>query len=331
MKFQSGGYIILLISCLLSVGCDDKEGINPEGLFPPLGAAFSSAGGEVTFFNLSTGDIVDTRSLNGHYTQSASFSLSGTFLYLTDNHADNVAIYSLPAFEFSASLPNGGAPIDLCINRAATQVYLINANGNLRRYNQIDGGVDTVAVGLQPRRLALTPIEERHVWIACRGDSSVYIVDLNGFFCSDTLRFESPPSDIRFSPDGNLAYIALQDEEGIRVFDAHTYEENEDNELDAGPGPMDLAINRDGTVLVASDSTLGQVRVYNLVNHGDWSLAVGGSAGRVRFSRNQMFYVISCEENIVISVNSASVPPMIADTVCVPPTVRELALWETQL
>jgi hypothetical protein len=100
--------------------------------------------------------------------------------------------------------------------------------------------------------------------------------------------------------------------------------------LAAGPGPMDLAIDHDGMVLVASDSTLGRVRVWDLIDHEDWSLNVGGGAGRVRFSRGQMFYVISFDENHVVSVDTSSEPPVIADTIHVPSQVRELALWETQ-
>jgi DNA-binding beta-propeller fold protein YncE len=274
MKRQVGGYIVLIICGLLYVGCDDKIDPHVVGLFPPLGAAFSVAGGEVTFFDLTTGEIKDTREMNG-YTISASFALSGNAVYLTNNDADNVAIYELPEFEPAVSLPNGGVPLDLCINRAATVVYLINANGNLRRYNQVDEGIDTVAVGMNPRRLTLTPVEERNLWVACRGDSSVHIVDLNSFSCSDRLKFDQQPSDIRFSPDGNLAYVALQGFGGIHVIDAHTLAEIE--VLQAGPGPMDLAIDHEGRLLVASDSTLGRVKVWDLLDHQDWSLNVGGS------------------------------------------------------
>ena len=322
---------MFVLCCLLYAGCSDKVvPPTPGPIYPPIGAAFSAAGGEVTFFSLITNEITIQKEISG-YTSSAAFALVGSFLYIADNYLDMIAIYSLPGMERVDLLETGGVPLDLCLNRTANQIFLINANGNFRRYGRDDSNVDTLGVGLGPRRLALTPNEEMQTWIACRGDSSVYIVDLVDFFAHDTLHFSSPPSDICFTPDGATAFVALQSEQGVQMIDAHSLAVL--GILDAGPGPMDLAINREGTILVASDSTLGQVRIWNIENHENptvWDIDVGERAGRVRFSRGNTFYVMSREENHVVCVDVSVEPPEIVSTIDVPPQIREIALWETQ-
>ncbi|MBU1921083.1 hypothetical protein KKG66_09565, partial [bacterium] len=315
MKFGHGGFWLFILCCLFSTGCKDKVAqTDPYPIYPPVGAAFSAESGEVTFFSLLTNEITVTREI-GEVVSSAAFALPGTALYLANNYLGKIAIYSLPHMERIDLLETGGVPLDLCLNRVATKIFLINANGNFRRFGRDDTNVDTLGVGLAPRRLTLKPVEEMQVWIACRGDSSVYIVDLLDFFAHDTLHFQTPPSDVCFSLGGDIAYIALQNGHGIARLSSDTFAES--SRLSAGPGPIDLALSHEGTMLVASDSTLGEVRIWNFESGASWTqmdIPVGGSAGRIRFASNNTFYVISRAESHVVCIDLRGPTPEIIDT-----------------
>lgn len=328
---KHGGLWLFILCCLLSAGCKDKI-IPPEPnpLYAPLGAAFCSGDGTVTFFSLITNEITSSWDIGG-FVSSAAFARNGTALYVANNYLGKIGVYTLPNMQRVDLLETGGIPHDLCLNQAATQIFLINSNGNFRRYGHTDVDVDTLGVGLAPRRLALKPDHENEVWIACRGDSSVYVVDLEHFYADDTLRFDDVPSDVCFSVSGDIAYVALQNRAGIARLSTESYQEL-GSRLDSGPGPIDLAINREGMMLVASDSSSGIVKVWNFASGANWTqmdLNVGRSAGRVRFANNNTFYVLLRENCQVVCVDTRGQLPEITDRIDMPSTVTELALWET--
>ena len=221
--------------------------------------------------------------------------------------------------------------MDLQINASGAYAYVITQNSNFWVYSISSGQADTLEIGNTPRRVAIRPPYGVQAWIACAGDSTVRVVELQNLHSTDTLQFNLRPSAVAFSPDGNRAYVALAGTPGIiMVIDATTFEVI--NELQAGTGPFELAMSNDGRHLAAADSAGGRTRIWNLDSEHHWNIPTGGIAGRVRFSPGtNSFFVCSNELNEVLKIDLSSGIPTVTDTITIAPYLRELVLWESPL
>lgn len=318
---------LLAVGFLLSCHMKD-DGVNPDPdvLTPPLGVVFSTAQKGVTFFSLSTGEIVRSDEIDGWVT-AADVNLAGSWLYTGDAYANEVNSYRLPHFALNTSVRIGGSPRDLYTNTASNLVYIITRNALFWRHLVSEQNYDSLEVGLEPRRMAIRPPDEAQAWVACEGDRSVHILDLFQSRELDTLTFSTRPTDVVFSPGGDRAYVALRNPGQVIVLNAMDFVVTDT--LDAGTGPFDLDVSYSGQFLAASDSLTGHVRVWDLNHQTHEDIYVGGSPARVRFrSACNTFYVMSLAENRIIRVDVTESGPMVMDSISIEEQILELTLWE---
>ena len=332
MNPAAAGYAAATYLCLLLLaGCHSKSTIesHPDGLITsPVGIVFSIPNSEVTFFDLDNCDSVGAIDLGSWSVISGSINVQGSRLVVADDNSARIGVFSLPYFTEIASASIGGVPMDAQLNHSGSLVFIITNNSNFWIYSVGGNQFDTLETGVWPRRLTLRPPDDVQAWVACPGDLAVYVYDLGVFQPLDTMYFDLMPTAIAFRSDGAFAYVALAGDPGtIVIFDATT--RGPIGYMEAGSGPFELAMSFDGTKLAASDSTLGQVRIWDLARTEQWDLNVGGSPGRIRYSVNQnAFYVTSRQQSRVHRIDVTGGVPTISHSLTVPPTVRELVLWE---
>ena len=316
-----------MLTCLaLLAGCSGKDSV--EGMNEGYGLTFSIPGGQLTFFQMSDGHLIRTDAMGEWTVARAAINVQGSYLIVADGSRSRIGVISLPELTELTSVPLGGVPTDLQISATGDRAYVITQNSNFWVYAVASGHADTLEIGDAPRRLTLRPTSVQ-VWIACAGDSTVRVVELQGPRTLDTLRFGYQPTAVAFSPDGGRAYVALAGTPGaIIVLNASTYEVEE--ELAAGSGPFELAVSSDGHFLAAADSVGHRTRVWNLDSYEYWNIEVGGMAGRIRFSREaHAFFVCSNQLNEVLKIDISTGVPVLTDTISIVPDLRELVLWES--
>jgi DNA-binding beta-propeller fold protein YncE len=220
----------------------------------------------------------------------------------------------------------GANPIELEANVTGNIVYVLSANASLRRIVVSGGVVDTAWVGLSPRRMRMLPTELQ-LWVACREDNSVWVVDLAGFEPDTALQFAEAPSDIAFTSNSEHAFVGLANGGGIYKLNAVSYEL--EGGLAYSAGPLELDISADDRWLAAADSASGSVRIWNLEQEQFWDVPVGRSARRVRFTQDgKQCYVLSAARGHAFCINLEGAEPLVTDSIFAPATARELALWE---
>ena len=322
----------ICLIALLFTSCNSKSPTrsNPEGLIsPPIGIAFSIPGSEMTFFDLDECDTVQTQAMNQWAVVSAAINFQGSRLILADDNTTRIGVFSLPEFTQISITAIGGVPIDMQLSVTGSHAYIITANANFWIFSVSAQRFDTLETGLNPRRLTLRPPSSNQAWVACAGNSALYIYNLSNFQPLDTLYFAQIPTSVAFKPDGAYAYVALQGNPGIvEAFDANTREHI--GFMEAGAGPFDLAMSSDGEWLAATDSLLHRVRFWGLSHLQQWDVGIGASPDRIRYSSNEHAFFVGCSQRShIYRIDTSEEGPILSDSVAIAATVREFVLWET--
>jgi DNA-binding beta-propeller fold protein YncE len=315
----------------LAVGCHDKEAdtvTNTGVVTAPSGLAFSAPDGRMTFFSMEDGHFIGTRTLGAWSVAHAAFNLQGDLLVVTDGAHSRVVGIRMSDLNEVVSRTIAGIPTDLQVSSSGAQAYVTTQNSILWVCSMSSGHVDTMEVGPEPRRARLRPPSDVELWVACKGDNTLRIVELQSLHTIDTLHFAQPATAIAFSPDGVRGYIAVQGSPGlVWVVDGQTREAYDF--LDAGLGPFELAISGDGRYLAAADSATQRTRIWDLHTSQVWNVSTGGPAERIRYSQSTgAFFVCMNAQNSVVKIDISGETPMVTDTIAIAPELRELVVWE---
>ncbi|MBK6909845.1 MAG: hypothetical protein IPH10_02765 [bacterium] len=314
--------------CLFVAGCRDK-GDSCEDcsqLARPFLAVASAVGGELAFFNPITGVYLGGGELAGWAT-ACELTQIGDRLIVTDNVVGAMSIYALPDVDRLEQLSIAGTPIDLRVSANSGSAHLITHNGRYYRVSLSTLDTDTNATGFDPRRLRLRPPTDFQTWIACRGDSTIRVVQAQGL--QEIRRIELPAycSDIEFSPDGARAYCALPERDELWVVDAETGAVVDT--IAVVGAAIDLAMSLDGRYLMAADSGHGDVGVFDLVAGTTSAIRCGTRAIRPRYSHaSEAFFVICPGQSYVLRVDPHTTPPTVTDTLQVEAIPQCMAILE---
>jgi DNA-binding beta-propeller fold protein YncE len=127
--------------------------------------------------------------------------------------------------------------------------YVVNPdNDSVSRFNSDYAKVWEVAVGDNPRTLALGPNDE--VWVANEGDSSISVISREGAILNTiALPYGSAPYGIVFAPDGGAAYVTLNASGRLLKLDkAGTIV----GDLGIGPRPRGIAVSGDSSRILVT-------------------------------------------------------------------------------
>jgi len=292
----------------------------------PLLVVASAVGGELAFFNPVSGEYVGGGDLSG-WAAACDLTQVGERLVVTDNVAGAMSIYSMPEVERLEQLSIGGTPIDLRVSANSALAHLITHNGRYFRISLATLIADTNMTGIDARRLRLRPPADLQTWITCRGDSTLRVVQAQGFEEVRSIDLPAHCTDLEFAPDGSRVYAALPGLDVMWVIDSET-----GVAIDTLPLPgvsIDLAISHDGRFLMAVDSSLGNSRIFDLVNDTVAQLRCGTNAIRPRYSNStQSFFVICPFQAYVLRVDPYQDPPRVVDTLSVAAIPQCMALLE---
>ena len=249
-----------------------STGASLDGNAPPVIHDFTTSsypvapGGNVTFTTTATdpdGDPLEFRFDFGDGTPKTTWSSSASagHTFGTTGHfratvqardtsgsiateATTVTVVDAPA----ATQPTNSSPV--ACDEASRVVWTVNPD------NDTVTAVDADSLGVllefpacdDPRSVDVSADGE--IWVACRGDDSLNVVDPNGNSLTTIgLGYGGAPSALVITPDGATAYATLEGSGELVRFDTSTHQQT--GSLPLGPGPRAIAVSPDGaTVLV---------------------------------------------------------------------------------
>lgn len=315
-----------LLIGLLILACRDKDDRDSRRFEPPYGVIASASGGELAFFDLDNLEFIAQEQQVGWAT-ACEFQPINDRLVTIDSEAGGFAVYEMPDVEQVQHLTVSGTPIDLKLDRNQLSAHVITRNGLYFRIAFSNLQADTVDTGPNPRRIALRPLNDFEAWIPCMGDSSIRVIEQQGFYEALRIALPTACTDICFTPSGNAAYCALPGANRIYLIDAEdgTFIDT----LSFNATTVDLAISPEGRYLAAADSNSGNVRIWDLTTNAVGTVRCGTGAIRVRYSSTQeSFFAICVEESWVLCIDPSTNPPVVTDTLPVVTQPRCMSFLE---
>jgi DNA-binding beta-propeller fold protein YncE len=321
--------MILIVCVGISTSCHPKEQPLPPALLtPPLGISFSIPSGDVSYFNFSSLEVIHTQPIGAVAIVASEITPSGGQLVIADAEANRISVLDLPGLEVLAESILGGDPSDIAVDGSGNVVYAVTLNGNLWRYTVDDANLDTLEASMTARRVSLRLPDRNEAWVACPRDSTVRLFDLVHFQPADTLRFDRRPTDVKFSLDGLMAYVALSGTPGaILAIDPGTLQVVDSQEF--GIGSFDLSVNADDHFVAAADSSTGKLFVWNVIANRMEETLLGGHVMRPKFARHSdTCYVMEMVTSRVFQVAVSDTGLTVATIGTIPTRVRNFTLWE---
>jgi len=148
------------------------------------------------------------------------------------------------------SQPTRSGPI--IVDEQRRQVWVVNPDNNSVAVINADTLtlLQEIEVCAQPTSVALD--NQAHVWLSCRSDDSVWILDANNGSQVGVLAlgYGAQPVSIVFTPDGSTGYIAEYGPGRLTRLDAKALTVS--GSLNIGSTPRALAISGDGQRLLAT-------------------------------------------------------------------------------
>lgn len=323
--------LIACVVCLFLLGScrdkDDRQG--SDVLAPPLGIVFSIPSGDVSFFDLESHEVVRRVSMETWIIVASEFHPTMHWiLAVAEAQSSRVAIWSLPTLAVLGSAPVGGAPMDIACDINANVLFAVTRNGAFWMATLSSGRLDTMEVQVYPRRMTMRPPAQNEAWVACPGDCTLHVIHVREALRRDSLKFDSPPSDVAFSPDGVRAFIAFEGASGgLREFDATSLAPINQREL--GHGPYDMDMSRNGRYLAVADSADAQLFVFDFSNGDCRSAAVDSGAVKVRYAEaTGAWYVLSKTGGGLQVVTWSGDSLAMTNRVAIDEAISELIIWE---
>lgn len=285
---------------------------------------------QATYFDLTTLKILHSFPLPNYAVTATATNLHGDRLALADGRSDRIVLMQMPHLQETHNVLLGGEPVDIDVDVDAGHVYAITHNGNFWIDSVALDLFDTLEVRLFPRRLTLKPPARLEAWVVCVGNEALHIIDLPRRVIVRTDSFDSPPTDVAFSPDGSKAYIAFAGASGrVTSYNSATLEPL--SNYPAGSGPFSLAVSSDGQLLAASDSLTGMVQIWDLASNQSWSVRAGNWAGSLYFMHEtHTLYVLAEGLNQVKRVRIGANGPEAVDSLRFDGETRNMILWENR-
>jgi DNA-binding beta-propeller fold protein YncE len=323
---------LLLAVCAVLISCRDKDRCTScsGALEPPLGIAFSVPNGDVHYFQLSPLTSVALGKLPGWAITIASVSENGQYLAVANDAIyHHVALLGLPEMNVLNETMIGGTPVDIEVNASGMQVYIATNNASFWAYSPSSGTFDTLELMLHPRRFALRPPEKNEAWVVCGAGNSIQVISLTQFTQIDTITLPKVPTDIQFSPNGQVYYVAMRGDTGeLAMFSSASQQLIQSQPI--GRGAFELAISDDGRYAAMTDSAEGKIHVWDTAVGSVWSLSVGGYPYRLHFARNSHWlYVLLRNQSRIIRISITENGLIEDDAITAPQTALEFILWET--
>lgn len=323
--------LIVFAVCVLLLGsCRDKDDRpGSDVLAPPLGVVFSIPSGDVSFFDLESHEVVHRVSMETWIIVACEFHPTMNWmLAVAEAQSSRVALWSLPSLAVLGSSPVGGAPMDVASDMNANILYSVTRNGAFWMATLSSGRLDTMEVRLYPRRMTMRPPGQNEAWVVCPGDCTLHVIRVREALRRDSVKFDYPPSDIAFSPDGVRAFIAFEGMDGgLREFDATTLALIQQHEL--GHGPYDMTMSRNGHHLAVADSSDARLFVFDFPGGERRSAVLDSGAVRVRYAESTgAWYVLSKTGGGLQVVSCSGDSLAVTDRVAIDEAISELIIWE---
>ncbi len=251
-----------------------STGASVAGNQPPQVTAFAAADYPVEPGNTTTlsasatdpnGGVLEYRFDRGDGSAQTAWSLStqASATYTTPGHyratvqvrdAQN-AIASRSLVITVTDPPSGPAPTrssPVVCDQETRRVFVVNPDSST--VSVVDADASTLELEVpacaDPRSLALAPTGE--LWVACRDDDRVVVLDAGSGAVRDTLElgYGSAPAGVAVDPAGARVFVTLEGRGELRRFDAATRQET--GSVALGERPRALAVSADGCCLLVT-------------------------------------------------------------------------------
>jgi YVTN family beta-propeller protein len=213
-----------------------------------------------------------------------------------------------------------GVPLDLAVSPDGSQLYLLEAAGDVATVSVFDRAsatvVRTVPFGESPDSLVLSPDGSR-IYADDQAQDMVSVIDPNGGTVSGTISlglntttgnvsgFGLMPEAMALSPDGSRLYVAEFAASWLAVIDTATGAVLEP--ITVGPYPIDVAVSPDGSAAYVLENT-GNLSIVDLMSGAvTQTIAVGGGPTEVEVSPDgATVYVINTVPGELLVIDASS-------------------------
>jgi len=224
------------------------------------------------------------------------FNPPGTTAYVTNQSSNSVSVVNVATHTESTAIPLGHSAFNLAVSPDGSALYATVDMGNVYRINTLTNTVvDSFNVGPVPNGLAFSP-DGAELYISSRDSGWVVVYNTATATMIDTMVTGGSPQRLAVSKDGNELYIANQ-VVGIDFWDLNT--RSRIKSLGA-PGAYGLALSPDGTLLLVSMPSTGNVAPVDPVLRGvTGGIPTGGTPRNIVFSRYGNEAIITNEAGYV--------------------------------
>lgn len=188
--------------------------------------------------------------------------------------------------------------------------YLYSTNQNDNTVSVIDPisneVVKTIAVGAEPRGLAVSP-DGTQVWVCNTNAGTVSVISVASLAVTATIVLgNTNPNDIAFTPDGITAYVAEFKNDTVYPITVGTQAVG--SPISVGDFPWDICITPDGLKAYVTNSSDDTVSVITVATNAvTATINVGSSPHGIAASPNSTYvYVTNKDDDSVSVITTAS-------------------------
>lgn len=239
-----------------------------------LSADASDADGDVLQYRFDLGDGSPKTAWSTTRTAPARYAAAGHYRATVQVRDPAGAVASLSTAITVVTPPSGrpSAGAQLVCDGSARRVWSINPDSGTAAAIDADSLTVTreVPVCADPRAIAAAA--GGTLWIACRGDDRVVVLDADGaLLASLPTGYGSAPAGLAAAPDGATVYVTLGGAGRLLRFAAATRQQT--GQLTLGPTPRAIAVSADGTRVLVTRflSPRDRAEVWD-VNAATWTL-----------------------------------------------------------
>ena len=247
-------------------------------------------------------------------------SPDGTRLFVIDQGANRLSMYSTANNTYILSIPVGTDPETMAISPDGTRLYIANwASKTVSVINTATLGIiATIDLSFYyPQFIAVSP-DGKRVYVTSNNGGNITAIDANtNTIIATNPTYGNDPAGLAISPDGSKIYIANQVSNDISVIDAATdkYLYSISIPLSVGLNPINLSFSSDGTSLYVINLDSNNVLEINtntksIVNN----IPVGANPNSIGNFISTNTVCNSSPITFTITVAPSSVTPIITST-----------------
>jgi len=247
-------------------------------------------------------------------------SPDGSRLFVIDQGANRLSMYSTANNTYITSIPVGNDPETMAISPDGTRLYIANwASKTVSVINTATLGIiATIDMTFYSPQFITVSADGKRVYVTSNNGSNITAIDAN----TNTIIATNPiygngPAGLTISSDGSKIYIANQNSNDISVIDAATdkYLYSINIPFSTGLNPINLSFSADGTSLYVINYDSNNVSVINtntrsIIN----SIPVGANPNSIGNFISTNTVCNSSPITFTITVAPSSVTPVITST-----------------